>query len=94
MSRRGRRGQSRISAPEAPTERYVEHTLRSEDTSMNQPPAEPSRVTNPSVGTLTMDQVIQIVTTATRQTRESLEDQRGMIELMMVSATQRQHTYG
>ena len=27
-----------------------------------------------------MDQVIQIVTTATRQTRESSEDQRGMIE--------------
>ena len=74
MSGRGRRGQSRTSAPEAPPERDVEHTLRSEDASMNQPPTEPSRVTNPGVGTLTMDQVIQIVTAATRQTRESLED--------------------
>ena len=37
MSGRGRRGQSRTSAPEAPPERYVEHTLRSEDASMNQP---------------------------------------------------------
>ena len=58
MSGRGRRGQSRTSAPEAPPERYVEHTLRSEDASMNQPPAEPSRAANPGVGTLTMDQVI------------------------------------
>ena len=80
MSGRGRRGQSRTSAPEAPPERDVEHTLRSEDASMNQPPAEPSRVANLDVGTLTMDQVIQIVTAATRQTRESSEDQRGMIE--------------
>ena len=47
---------------------------------MNQPPAEPSRVADPGVGTLTMDQVIQIVTAATHQTRESSEDQRGMIE--------------
>ena len=39
MSGRGRRGQSRTSAPEAPPERYVEHTLRSEDASMNRPPA-------------------------------------------------------
>ena len=39
MSGRGRRGQSRTSAPEAPPEIYVEHTLRSEDASMNQPPA-------------------------------------------------------
>ena len=39
MSRRGCRGQSRTSAPEAPLERYVEHTLRSEDAFMNQPPA-------------------------------------------------------
>ena len=37
MSGRGRRGQSRTSALEAPPERYVEHTLRSEDASMNQP---------------------------------------------------------
>ena len=80
MSGRGRRGQSRTFAPEAPPERDVEHTLRSEDASMNQPPAEPSRVANVGVGTLTMDQVIQIVTTATRQTRESSEDQKGMIE--------------
>ena len=47
MSGRGRRGQSSTSAPEVPPERYVEHTLRSEDASMNQPPAagqsEPSR---------------------------------------------------
>ena len=80
MSRRGRRGQSRTSAPETPPKRDVEHTLRSEDASMNHPLAEPSRVANPGVGTLTMDQVIQIVTIATRQTRESSEDQRGMIE--------------
>ena len=39
MSGRGRRGQSRTSAPEALLERYVEHTLRSEDASMNRPPA-------------------------------------------------------
>ena len=65
MSGRGRRGQSRTSAPEAPPERYVEHTLRSEDAPMNQPPVEPMRVANPDGGTLTMDQVIQIVTTAT-----------------------------
>ena len=80
MSGRGRRGQSRTFAPEAPPERSVEHTLRSEDASMNQPPTEPSRAADPGVGTLTMDQVIQIVTAATRQTRESSEDQRGMIE--------------
>ena len=65
MSRRGRRGQSRTSAPKAPPERYVKHTFRSEDASMNQPPAEPSRVADLGVGTLTMDQVIQIVTAAT-----------------------------
>ena len=80
MSGRGRRDQSRTSAPEAPQERYVEHTLRSENASMNQPPAEPSRAANPGGGTLTMDKVIQIVTTANRQTRESPEEQRGMIE--------------
>ena len=74
MSGRGRKGQSRTSAPKAPLERYVEHTLRSEDASMNQPQAEPSRAADPGVGTLTMDQVIQIVTAATRQTRESSED--------------------
>ena len=80
MSGRGSRGRSRTSAPEAPPERYVEHTLKSEDASMNQPPAEPSRAADPSGGTLTMNQVIQIVTTATHQTRESSEEQRGMIE--------------
>ena len=58
MSGRGRRGQSRTSALEAPPERYVEHTLRSEEASMNQPPVEPSRAANPWGGTLTMDQVI------------------------------------
>ena len=47
---------------------------------MNQPPAKPSRAADPGVRTLTMDQVIQIVTAATRQTRESSEDQRGMVE--------------
>ena len=80
MFGRGRRGRSRTFAPEAPLERNVEHTPISENASMNQPPAEPSRAADPGVGTLTMDQVTQIVTTATRQTRESLEDQRGMIE--------------
>ena len=80
MSGRGRKGQSRTSVPEAPPERYVEHTLRSEDASMNQPQVEPSRAADPGVGTFTMDQVIQIVIAATRQTRESSEDQRGMIE--------------
>ena len=65
MSRRGRRGRSRTSAPDAPPERNVEHTPKSEDVSMNQPPAEPSRVVDPGGGTLTMDQVIQIVTSAT-----------------------------
>ena len=70
MSGRGRRGRSRTSAPEAPPERYVEHTPRSENALMNQPPAEPSRAANPGGGTLTMDQVIQIVTAVTRQTRE------------------------
>ena len=58
MSGRGRIGRSRTSAPEAPPERYVEHNLRSENASMNQPPAEPSRATDPGGGTLTMDQVI------------------------------------
>ena len=80
MSRRGRRGRSRTSTPEAPPERNVEHTSRSEDASMNQPSAEPSRAADPGGGTLTMDQVIQIVTAATRQAREPPEEQRGMIE--------------
>ena len=66
MSGRGRRGQSRTSAPEAPQERNVEHTPRLEDASMNQPPVESLRAADPGGGTLTMDQVIQIVTAATR----------------------------
>ena len=74
MSGRGRRGQSRTSAPEAPLERNVEHTPRSENASMNQPPVEPSRAADPGGGTLMMDQVIQIVKIATRQPRESLEE--------------------
>ena len=80
MSGRGRRGRSRTSAPEAPPERYVERTPRSENASMNQPLAEPSRAADPRGSTLTMDQVIQIVTAATRQTQESPEEQSGMIE--------------
>ena len=62
MSGRGRRGRLRTSALEAPTERNFEHTPRSEDASMNQPLAEPSRVADPGGDTLMMDQVIQIVT--------------------------------
>ena len=62
MSGRDRRGQSRTSAPEAPLERYVEHTLRSENASMNQPLIEPSRAKEQGGGTLTMDKVSQIVT--------------------------------
>ena len=58
MSGRGRRGRTRTSAPKAPPERYVEHTLRSEDASMNQPLVEPSRAVDPGGGTLTMDQII------------------------------------
>ena len=58
MSGQGRRGQSRTPASKAPPERYVEHTLRSEDALMNQPPAEPSKAADPDGGTLTMDQVI------------------------------------
>ena len=77
---RGRRGRSRTSASEAPPERYVEHTPRSEDASMNQPLAKPSRAADPGGGTLTMDQVIQIVIAVTRQAREPPKEQRGMIE--------------
>ena len=58
MSGRGRRGRSRTSALEAPPERYFEHTLTSEDASMNQPPVEPSRVVDLGGGTLTMDKII------------------------------------
>ena len=80
MSGRGRRGRPRTSALEAPPERNVEHALRSEDASMNQPPVEPSRAADLGGGTLTMDQVIQIVTAATRQPRKPPEEQRGIIE--------------
>ena len=80
MYGRGRGGRSRTFAPEAPLERNAKHIPRSEDVSMNQPPVEPSRAADLSGGTLTMDKVIQIVTAATRQTRESPEVQRGMIE--------------
>ena len=66
MFGRGRRGLSRTSAPEAPPKRNVEHTPKSEDASMNQPPEKPSRAADPGSGTLTMDQVIQIVTAASR----------------------------
>ena len=55
MSGLGRRGRSRTSAPEALPERYVEHTLRSKDASMNQPPVERLRAADPGVGTLMMD---------------------------------------
>ena len=61
MSGRGRKGRSKTSAPEAPPERYVEHTPRSENASMNQPPAEPSRAADLGGGTLTMDQVYRLL---------------------------------
>ena len=80
MFGRGRRGRPSYSAPEAPSQRNVEHTPKSEDASMNQPSTEPSRAAYPRGGTLTMDQVIQIVTTTTRQPREPSEEQWGMIE--------------
>ena len=66
MSGRGRRGRSRTSAPEAPLEKNVMNTPRSEDASINQLPAEPLRVADSGGSTLTMDQVIQIVTAVTR----------------------------
>ena len=71
---------ARTSAPEAPLERYVEHTLRLEDASMHQPPAKPSRAADLGGGTLTIDYVIQIVTEATLQTWEPPEEHRCMIE--------------
>ena len=74
------RGRPRTSAPEAPSERNVEHTPRLEDASMNQPLTEPSRAADLGGGTLAMDQVIQIVTTATSQPQEPPKEQRGMIE--------------
>ena len=80
MSGRGRRGRPRTSASEAPPKRNVEQTPRSEDASMNQPPAEPSRVADLGGGTLTMDRVIHIVTAAAHQEQEPPEEQRSMIE--------------
>ena len=74
MSGRGRRGRYRTFAPEPPPERYVEHTPRSENASMNLPPTEPSRAADLGGGTLTMDQVIQIVTASTGQAREPPEE--------------------
>ena len=74
MSRRGRRGRPRTFASEAPPERNVEHTPKSEDALMNQPLAKPSRAVDLGGSTLTMDQVIQIVTAATRQLREPPEE--------------------
>ena len=74
MSGRGRRGQSRTSAPEAPPERYVEHTLRSEDASMNQPPeagqAEPSSPPEGAQvpGLFTVEQVAQIAQIVAKRT--------------------------
>ena len=58
MSGQGHRGPARTSASEAPPERNVKQTPRSEDASINQPPAEPTRAADPGGGTLTMDQVI------------------------------------
>ena len=76
MSGRGRRGRPRTSALEAPPERNVEHTPTSDDASMNQPPAEPLRAADPGGGTLTMDQVIQIVIAATVQLWQPPKEQR------------------
>ena len=61
-------------SPEAPPERYVEYTPKLKDASMNQPPIEPSRAADQGGGTVMMDHVIQIVTTATHQTREPQEE--------------------
>ena len=76
MSGRGRKGRSRTFAPEAPPERYVEHTPKSKNASMNQPPVEPSRAADLGGSTLTMDQVKQIVTATTRR-HGSLQKSRG-----------------
>ena len=89
MSGRGRRGQSRTSAPEAPTKRYVEHTLRSEDATMNQPPsagqAGPSRPPEGAQvpGLFTAEQVAQIaqiVAIATSQQSQPTQPPREVIE--------------
>ena len=89
MSRQGRRGQSRTSTSEAPPERYVEHTPRSEDASMNQPPtagqAGPSR---PPEGAQVprlfteehVAQIAHIVAIATRQQSQPTQPPREVIE--------------
>ena len=79
MSGRGRRGRSRTSAPEAPPERYVEHTPRSEDASMNQPPAKPSRAADPGGGTLTMDQVYNSYPSDTGSSKRAEGRPRGSV---------------
>ena len=89
MFGRGRRGQSRTSAPEAPPERYAEQTLRSEDASMNQPPATgqagPSRPPEGAQvpGLFTAEQVTQIaqiVAIATRQQSQPTQPPREVIK--------------
>ena len=89
MYGRGCRGQSRSSAPEAPQERYVDHTLRSEDASMNQPPeagqAGPSRPPEGAqvLGLFTTEQVAQIaqiVAIATRQQSQPTQPPKEVIE--------------
>ena len=89
MSGRGHIGQSRTSAPEVPPERYVEHTLRSEDAYMNQPPAAgqagPSRPPEGAQvpGLFTAEQVAQIaqiVAIATRQQSQPTQPPREVIE--------------
>ena len=88
MSGRGRRGQSRTSAPEAPPERYVENTLRSEDASMSQPQAAgqvgPSRPPEGDqvLGLFTAEKVAkiaQIVAIATRQQSQPTQPPREVI---------------
>ena len=89
MSGRGRRGQSRTSALEAPPKRYVEQTLISEDASMNQPPeagqAGPSRPPEGAQvpGLFTAEkvaQIAQIVSIATRQQSQPTQPPREVIE--------------
>ena len=89
MSGRGRRGQSRTFAPEAPPERYVEHTLRSENASMNQPPSAdqvgPSRPPEgaqvPGLFTAKqVAQIAQIIAIATRQQSQPTQPPREVIK--------------
>ena len=89
MSGRGCRGRSRTSALEAPPERYVEHTLRSEDASMNQPPAAgQARPSRPPEGAQVIElftadqvaQIAQIVAITTRQQSQPTQPPREVIE--------------